>query len=63
MKDFISRLSRTETLFALYTLVTSTVLCATQRIDGTAWVAAATLISSAYVAGRSWVKRGEAENP
>ncbi len=57
----LEKLKRTETLFTIYVLVSSTVLNWFGKLDGMAWVAAVTLVSSTYVAARSYVKGKESD--
>lgn len=53
---FWQRLTRTETLSTLFVLGASTVMCWFGKLDGTAWVAAATMATGILTAGRSYVK-------
>ena len=61
LNELAEKFKRTETLFALYSLVVPSVFCWFGKIDGTSFVAALTLVSTTYGIGRSYVKSKSGE--
>jgi hypothetical protein len=56
LSDVIIKFKRTETLFALYSLVVPAVFCWFGKISGTDLIASLTLVSTTYGLGRSYLK-------
>jgi hypothetical protein len=56
LSDILEKFKRTETLFALYSLIVPSIFCWYGKIDGTALVASITLVSTTYGFGRSYLK-------